>query len=417
MMHSVGICSALFFNRYDGSLFNGLQSITAWQEYFNHPSPEILGLMNSSGFLPGIVASFFADRLNDYVGRKRTLWVGSVINMIGIVLMSLSTGVGTFCGGRVLIGFGISTALTVGPPLLQETAHPRYRAQIGSFCQFTSIYYIAAIMSAAICLRCLNVFGEIAWRAPCWVQMFGPVATIALTSNMPESPRWLVSKGRIEEARAVLVKWHANGKDDDELVQYEFSQIVDAINEEKNPPQTRHTDSLRSPGNRHRLMILFVVGISINWVGNGIVAYYLNPILGSIGITSSVLQLQILLYLQIWNLIVSTLASLYIDKIGRRPLWLTATSQMFSMAVVLGLSGRYAQTTNKAFGIAVVPFFFLFFTAYDIAYTPMSYSYPIEILTYSLRTKGSALYITIETAAVAVNTWVNPVALNSIGWK
>lgn len=102
-MHCVGLCGTIFFNgckfdpfiiaqRHlgfwilighvftdDGSLFNGLQSIDQWQSYFGHPSSNILGLMNSAGYLPGLFASFIADRFGFYFGRKMTVRVGTTI--------------------------------------------------------------------------------------------------------------------------------------------------------------------------------------------------------------------------------------------------------------------------------------------------------------------------------------------------
>ncbi|KAJ3962732.1 hypothetical protein N0V92_000524 [Colletotrichum tropicale] len=218
---------------------------------------------------------------------------------------------------------------------------------------------------------------------------------------MPESPRWLVKNGRLANARKILIKYHANGKEDDELVEYEFREIVEALKLEDLNKQTTYLDFFRTPGNRHRLLILIVLGASLNWVGNGIMSYYLSPILNGIGVTNTRSQLLILVGLNIWNLIWSTSAAINIDKIGRRPLWLTATSDY-------GI---------KAAGTAVIPFLFLFYASYDIAYTPMSYGYPTEILTYSLRTKGLAIYIVVIAVAVSLNTWINPIALDALGWK
>jgi hypothetical protein len=107
--------------------------------------------------------------------------------------------------------------------------------------------------------------------------------------------------GRAQEARNVLVKYHANGAEDDALVAYEFREIVAAINDEEMLPQTRYLDFLKSPGNRHRLLIIVVVGVSTNWVGNGIISYYLSPILNSLGISDTKTQLEINVGLQLWN--------------------------------------------------------------------------------------------------------------------
>lgn len=65
----------------DGSLLNGLQSIDRWHEYFDNPSATTLGLMNSAGFLPGIVAGFCGDRLAQTFGKRLTLWIGTCITV------------------------------------------------------------------------------------------------------------------------------------------------------------------------------------------------------------------------------------------------------------------------------------------------------------------------------------------------
>jgi hypothetical protein len=73
--------------------------------------------------------------------------------------------------------------------------------------------------------------------------------------------------------------------------------------------------------------------------------------------------------------IISTCAALLVERIGRRPLWLLSDCGMFlSFIFAMGLSGGYATTGNASVGIAVIPFLFLFFGSYDIAWTPLQYA-------------------------------------------
>lgn len=113
--------------------------------------------------------------------------------------------------------------------------------------------------------------------------------------------QWLAKQGRFEEARRVLIEYHANGKDDDELAEYEFREICEALLEEDRSRQTKYIDLVKGSGNRHRLAINVIVAVGTNWVGNGIVSYYLSPILSSLGITSSAIQLEILIGMHCWN--------------------------------------------------------------------------------------------------------------------
>ncbi|KAH7231499.1 general substrate transporter, partial [Fusarium solani] len=293
MFHCVGLCGTLFFNGYNGSLFNGLQSIDQWQAYFNHPDPVTLGVMNSAGFLPGFIASFFGDRVAHFFGRRWSVWVGSAVVIAGAIVMSLSTNTGIFCAGRAIMGFGTSTALAVA------TTQPRFRAQISCFCKScswnhlnaanktdTSIYYFAAIISAGTCMGCMSIVGDNSWRIPCWVQVVGPALTLMATATMPEFTRWLAKNDKADEAKRILTKYHANGKDDDPLVEYEFREICEALKDESAKNQTKYSDLIKGRGNIHRMAICLIAAVGTNWVGNGIVSYYLSPIMNSLGITS-----------------------------------------------------------------------------------------------------------------------------------
>jgi MFS family permease len=90
---------------------------------------------------------------------------------------------------------------------------------------------------------------------------------------------------------------------------------------------------------------------------------------------------------------------------------------MFTFAIVMGLSGAYANSGERAVGLAVIPFLFIFFGFYDMSWTPLANMYTVEILPYNLRAKGQAIYNVVQGCANAVNQWVNPIILDAIAWK
>ncbi|KAI8310472.1 Rhamnolipids biosynthesis 3-oxoacyl-[acyl-carrier-protein] reductase [Colletotrichum sp. SAR11_59] len=282
----------------DGSLFNGLQTIDAWQNFFGHPKGNLLGLMNSAALFPGLISPYFAELIANRFGRRWAVWIGVLINIAGAVVNSAAVNLGMYIAGRVLMGIGISMGLTIAPTLLQEIAHPRYRAQIGSM--YTCIYYIAAVISAGVCLGTRNIEGNAAWRIPCYLQLVGPGVTLAMTFTMPESPRWLVRHGASDQALQILGKYHANGDINDPLVRLEYEEIMENLRVDEVNSETKYTDYFL-PNNRPRLFLLVVIAIGTNWVGNGIISYYLSPILSTIGIRSTEQQAGLNLGLQIWN--------------------------------------------------------------------------------------------------------------------
>lgn len=107
-----------------------------------------------------------------------------------------------------------------------------------------------------------------------------------------------------------------------------------------------------------------------------------------------------------------------VDRLGRRFLFLTsAVGMLCSYIIITGLSGAFANTGVTAVGTAVIPFLFIYYGFYDIAFTPLLIAYPAEIWPYGLRARGVAVALTTTLAAVFFNIFVNPIALEAIAWK
>jgi hypothetical protein len=127
-----------------------------------------------------------------------------------------------------------------------------------------------------------------------------------------------------------------------------------------------YIDFLRSTPNRRRLGVLVAISFGQNWIGNGIISYYLSPILNTVGITNAAQIAGINGGLQIWNLCLALVGATMVERLGRRFLWLTSTFGMFcSNACIMGLSAGFAQTQDRAIGVAVIPFLYIFYGFYE----------------------------------------------------
>lgn len=205
----------------------------------------------------------------------------------------------------------------------------------------------------------------------------------------------------------------------DPLVQYEFQEIKAAIQFDRTVAENVGWKSLiATPGNRKRMRIIVAIAFFSQWSGNGLVSYYLTKVFDQIGITGTGTQLLINGILQIWNLFWAMSASFMVDRLGRRFLFLLSAGLMtlFYMAQAICFS-QYAQHGTAAAGHAVIAFIFLFYAAYDIAFTPLIVSYTVEILPYSLRAKGFNVFSFVISLALIFNQYVNPIALDALGWK
>lgn len=178
---------------------------------------------------------------------------------------------------------------------------------------------------------------------------------------IPESPRYYVSKDQPEKALAVLAKYHAQGNEQDEVVQLEFAEITSALALERAAKNSfSFVDFLRTSGNRHRLAIIISVGLFSQWSGNGLVSYYINLIMDSIGITNANRQLLINGALTTFNLVTNFVFSFFVERWGRRMITLTSTVGMFVGFVIWTiLEARYAQSPNPSLGKGVLGMIFI----------------------------------------------------------
>ncbi|KAJ7237386.1 hypothetical protein C8J57DRAFT_1568496 [Mycena rebaudengoi] len=130
-------------NGYDGSMMNGLQSLTQWEDYFNYPRGGTLGLFNAIQNIGALAAYPFAPYLSDGIGRRMTVLLGASIMCIATAVQTASQSFGMFIGARLLIGFGLTFAANAAPMLVAEISYPKYRATLTS--TYNSLWYSGAI--------------------------------------------------------------------------------------------------------------------------------------------------------------------------------------------------------------------------------------------------------------------------------
>jgi hypothetical protein len=244
------------------------------------------------------------------------------------------------------------------------------------------------------------------WRIPQSLQSMMPFIQLVLVWFLPESPRWLCSKDRADEALKVLVKYHAAGDPHDRFVMSEFHEIQETIRLEKVNTRNGWQMFLKTPGNRKRLLLIALTAFFSQCSGNGLVSYYLHSILDSIGITRSYDQSLINGGLTIWSFLVSLTAAFFVDKLGRRPLFLTAAVGMLIVfSVWTGCSAVYAESGNTSAGKAVLGMLFVYNFVNGLAWPGLTVAYPVEILPFNIRAKGLALLYACKAAASIFNQY------------
>jgi len=222
----------------------------------------------------------------------------------------------------------------------------------------------------------------------------------------------------MKEAKEVLGKYHGDGDIYHPLVDHEFNEIKEAIALEEELGNVTWLSLFATAGNRRRMRIVIGLGLFSQWSGNVLVSYYLNLILETVGIEATATKTLINGLLQIFNFIVAIASAMFIERVGRRKLFLTSNIGMLLAFVVWTVfSALFQETQSHIMGKLTIVMIFVYFGFYDIAYTPLLVAYCIEIMPFRMRAKGFAAMSFTITLALIFNQYVNPVALERIGWK
>lgn len=178
-------------------------SILYIKKEFNLESqPTMEGLIVAMSLIGATIITTFSGAVSDSIGRRPMLIISSVLYFISGLIMFWSPTVYVLLLARLIDGFGIGLAVTLVPVYISETAPSDIRGLLNTFPQFTG--------SAGMFLSYCMVFGMSLMAQPNWRLMLGVLFIPSLLYFiltiffLPESPRWLVSKGRMAEAKQVL---------------------------------------------------------------------------------------------------------------------------------------------------------------------------------------------------------------------
>ncbi|KAJ5970191.1 Major facilitator superfamily domain general substrate transporter [Penicillium vulpinum] len=336
---------------YNGSVLNGLQAVATWQTYFGFPKGALLGVVNASYNLGGLITLPIVPYVNDKFGRKHSITFGSIILIVGVILQSTSQNIGMFLASRLILGTGIPFAVSGASQLLAELTYPRERAVITGL--FNTSWFIGSIMAASVTLGTHTMSNDWGWRIPSILQAAPAALQLIFIWFVPESPRWLLSKDRSQEAFDILVKYHGEGNRNSAIVNAEFIEISAQLKMEIENSKSRWIELIQSPGNRKRTLIAICVGLFTQWSGNGLVSYYLAKVLATVGVTDKKTQNIINLSLSMW--LCATGCAFLAAFMPRRVQFLTAFAGMtIIFSIWTGVSAAYAQHGTHSEAITVV---------------------------------------------------------------
>jgi MFS family permease len=202
----------------------------------------------------------FIGWIVDKIGRRKSIAFGASWTLLGAILQATSKHIAQFVISRFIIGFGLAFTVVGAPLLLAELALPKHRGTILSY--FPTAWYTGAIIAAWTTYGTQFIEDSRSWRIPSGLQAVPAVIQISLLWFIPESPRWLISKGNGAAARSFLINHHANGDESNPIVEIEYTQIKEAIlKDAQYKEQGSYLDLIRTKPNRRRLILVTFCGL------------------------------------------------------------------------------------------------------------------------------------------------------------
>ncbi|KAG4435625.1 hypothetical protein IFR05_008900 [Cadophora sp. M221] len=402
---------------YDASMMSSLNILKSFQTQFEITT-ELKGLLTATQNLGGIVGGLFAGSVVDKFGRKGGILTSSCIVLVSCILHSTATTKEQFFVARILVGFAKALDISAVPTYLVELAPPSKRGFVAGL--YWTCWLLGAIISSAVGYGARSIAGNWSWRLIC-LCMAGPASLcVLLLAFIPESPRWLISKGRDREGLAVLTRFHGNGDENHPLVTAQFREIKQTISfEQQNKFESYRawwTTFVGLKSNRYRAFILVSLGIFEQTIGSSIITYYLSSVLNLAGVTSEKSQFAINLGQNCVAFTSALIGICFIDRLGRVKMLVGGT--VFCAAVLACMAGLTAQQTDNAAGRnAIIAMVFLFQMGYSSTWTPLSFSYCAEVLNFTIRAKGMAFYNIFTSSAGFINQYVIPIGLANTGWR
>jgi hypothetical protein len=356
---------------FDISMTNSLQSLTAFNEKFDHPTGARLGFFGASTQVGGAVTIFIAPFLIEKFGRRPICLIGSTIVIAMAIMQVFSRSFDMFTAAKLILGFEASCSQIAAPMLITELEHPIQRARATAM--YNTTIYVGLIAGAWIAYGTRNIQGNLSWQIPCVLQVVLPAYQAFTIFLCPESPRWLVMRGKLEQAQNILIKYHGNGTHTP-LVQAELEEIIAGIEADASRIRLNKTDIkalLSHKANLHRILIITIVGVGSQCTGSGLISAYLPKVLDGIGMTSTTDKTLINGILNIWTWIVGLSAGYLMPKIKKRALFLTATTGMLlALSVWTGLTAAYDRDARYSYGIGVVAMMFVYNLFYGTIILP-----------------------------------------------
>nr|WP_315199339.1 sugar porter family MFS transporter [uncultured Flavobacterium sp.] len=340
-----------------------------------------------------VIGAIFGGFPTNKIGRKKTLfWIG-ILFLISAIGAAFANNPYVFAAFRFLGGIGVGASTIAAPAYVSEIAPADKRGRLVALYQFN---IVLGILVAFISNYFLKDIGDNSWRWMIGVQAFPSLIYLLFILAIPESPRWLLSKNRIDEARLVLFK-------------IDPATDIKSLIDDSNENRAKKHENIFMKKYRFPLILAFLIAFFNQFSGINAFLYYAPRIFEEAGLGQSTALLSSI-GIGITNLIFTLIGVALIDKLGRKLLMYVG-----SVGYIISLGLVSASFYYNWGGLTVPIFLFLFIASHAIGQGAVIWVFISEIFPNHIRASGQAFGSSVHWVLAAIIPSLVPMLFSEIG--
>ncbi|KAJ5554719.1 hypothetical protein N7535_007165 [Penicillium sp. DV-2018c] len=377
----------------------------------NKENSQLQGTVIALYTVGGIFGSLSCIYLGDLWGRRKVIFITSFISIIGAILMATSFDFAQFIVARLVLGLGVGGCIATVPVWQSEISPADKRGSS----VVTSGIFLGLGVTLALWIELGFYFvkdNSVSWRFPLAFQIILSATALIFIFSMPESPRWLIKTGRVEEGRKVLAAL-LDVDEDSDIINNNVLSIETSLAQ----CSGSWTKLFKNGEQRlfHRAYLAATGQMFQQMCGVNLITYYATTIfeqyLGMDAVRSRVLAAAMTLM----QCLGGYLAYYTIDRLGRRPLMLWSAGAMtVCMAGLAGTTSPSAANNTGALAMAVV-FLYFFQFIFTVGFSGLTFLYAAEMAPLEVRAAVNAISTATVWSFTFMIAQVTPVGFSTIG--
>lgn len=340
---SVAAAVGGFLFGFDSSVING--AVDSIQGTYMPGNDVLTGFVVAVALLGCAVGAMLAGTLSDRWGRLRVMFLGAILFFVSSIGTALTFSVPDLIVWRVLSGLGIGIASVVAPAYIAEIAPRQIRGGLASLQQLAiTLGIFGALLSDALLATTAGGasqtlwWGMEAWR---WMFLVGVIPSAVygiLSFTVPESPRFLLAKGRTDEARAIFERL---------VPAVDLDQTMRELTAALEADRTQKRASLRGPalGLQPIVWVGIILSVFQQFVGINVIFYYSTTLWRAVGFGEGD-SLLISVITSVTNVVMTLVAIWLVDRVGRKPILLTGSALMTLSLGAMALAFAFAEKVD-----------------------------------------------------------------------